>query len=959
MDPQLQRAYDALQQADAAGNKEDAQQIADYIRELQAQQQNKAMLEAGDESMMRNPMAAGAVGAVAGPVAGKVLETAYSPKGVPTGAPTTVPGAGSPGQKWAAKTGYGAGTGATVENVVEEFKKREGPLGKGKVTSKITGGALGGPAAMEQIAAKEADAARFAQMRAANQMAAQKASSAPSRIAQATAGKMPLLLKSAAGAGAGMQGADAYNRRAEGDYLGAGIGAIGAAGSAASLIPHPVTRIGGTAIGMGAGALNAYLDYLKGKAQPQQPAAQPQPMKIGGLAGYARGKAVKEGVKAAHEYGGQATKKLSDWAQNYMDQYLVPTQADRMGMVGGPSYSANQLALPQYRGRAWGSGNQSTASMISNLAKDPRFGGVENQIFTPILGKDTMHQSNKIVFDRMMEEFYKDPSKLTPELRAKINDYIQSGGAIRGKPQGFEPISNFDIADKEQVKELGNTFKNRGLIATHGFGGVDIGGRKAQIIPYNQILADTMDPTVAGAKTFSVGPRAFSLTGDVENVPRPDLNAAYPYQLLGKDLGLTYTPTPSEFALIDFHRQWRKDTGKNTPLKSGALPQPGYFEHTTGYIPEGASKRTYPRQRITEEWIKELQRSGHAEGGPIQHFDGGGKAGVLPKVAKHSISQYKKIAEALEEYLKGNITKQQQMAVTRQYLPIRQWSELPPEYTDEQIINALSSNQLDKALAPVPVGKQTGNRLDINAYTKNNPPVFVDTVHDINDKNKVISYNRTGHLRDVDFKSLPNSAVLMGLGTKEQALTPMGAQMGKSKAPIAMIRGTNVGTSDNEVRRMMAEMLNDPNYTQIGMDPRVGSQFYDKATDRPIWTSGEKFQIGPLVMVPKKDIEVTDWLDPRLELKDFPGKRFKEGGSTTPAWQRSEGKSPSGGLNALGRASYKRETGGELKAPQPEGGSRKKSFCARMGGMKKKLTSSKTANDPDSRINKALRKWKC
>jgi hypothetical protein len=86
---------------------------------------------------------------------------------------------------------------------------------------------------------------------------------------------------------------------------------------------------------------------------------------------------------------------------------------------------------------------------------------------------------------------------------------------------------------------------------------------------------------------------------------------------------------------------------------------------------------------------------------------------------------------------------------------------------------------------------------------------------------------------------------------------------------------------------------------------------------------------------------------------------FKKGGSTTPAWQRSEGKSPSGGLNALGRASYKRETGGELKAPQPEGGSRKKSFCARMGGMKKKLTSSKTANDPDSRINKALRKWKC
>jgi len=78
----------------------------------------------------------------------------------------------------------------------------------------------------------------------------------------------------------------------------------------------------------------------------------------------------------------------------------------------------------------------------------------------------------------------------------------------------------------------------------------------------------------------------------------------------------------------------------------------------------------------------------------------------------------------------------------------------------------------------------------------------------------------------------------------------------------------------------------------------------------------------------------------------------------TPAWQRKEGQNPSGGLNAKGRASA-RAQGMNLKAPQPEGGPRKKSFCARMSGVKKKLTSAKTANDPDSRINKALRKWKC
>lgn len=288
MDPQLQRALDALQQAHAAGNEEDARQIAEYVKMLQEQQQDKAMLEGGEESMMRNPIAAGTVGAVAGPIAGRVLQTAYGP-GSP--APAAAPGApsmvGSPGQKYAAKTGYGAGPGETTREVIEEFKKQEGPLGKGKVTSKIKGGPLGGSAAMEHIAAKEADAARFAQMRAANQIAAQKATSVPSRVAQATAGKMPLLMRSAAGAGAGAQAADAYNRGAEGDYLGAGIGAIGAAGSAASLFPHPITRIGGTAIGIGAGALNQYLDYLKSKAQ-QQPAPA-QPMKEGGLAHFAKG----------------------------------------------------------------------------------------------------------------------------------------------------------------------------------------------------------------------------------------------------------------------------------------------------------------------------------------------------------------------------------------------------------------------------------------------------------------------------------------------------------------------------------------------------------------------------------------------------------------------------------------------------------------------------------------------
>ena len=86
----------------------------------------------------------------------------------------------------------------------------------------------------------------------------------------------------------------------------------------------------------------------------------------------------------------------------------------------------------------------------------------------------------------------------------------------------------------------------------------------------------------------------------------------------------------------------------------------------------------------------------------------------------------------------------------------------------------------------------------------------------------------------------------------------------------------------------------------------------------------------------------------------------------TPAWQRKEGKSKSGGLNRKGVASYKRANPGSKlkmavteKNPKGKRAARRKSFCARMKGMKRKLTSAKTARDPNSRINKALRKWNC
>jgi hypothetical protein len=79
------------------------------------------------------------------------------------------------------------------------------------------------------------------------------------------------------------------------------------------------------------------------------------------------------------------------------------------------------------------------------------------------------------------------------------------------------------------------------------------------------------------------------------------------------------------------------------------------------------------------------------------------------------------------------------------------------------------------------------------------------------------------------------------------------------------------------------------------------------------------------------------------------------------AWTKKSGKNSKGGLNEKGRKSYEADNpGSDLKAPSKKvGNPRRASFCARMKGMKAKLTSAKTARDPDSRINKSLRAWNC
>jgi len=123
------------------------------------------------------------------------------------------------------------------------------------------------------------------------------------------------------------------------------------------------------------------------------------------------------------------------------------------------------------------------------------------------------------------------------------------------------------------------------------------------------------------------------------------------------------------------------------------------------------------------------------------------------------------------------------------------------------------------------------------------------------------------------------------------------------------------------------------------------------------------------LVVKDPKMQMPGWVQSKITLAcdyidtaaDYMSSKNEEYVAEGAAWTKKSGKNSEGGLNEKGRKSYERENpGSDLKAPSKKvGNPRRASFCARMKGMKKKLTSKKTARDPDSRINKSLRAWNC
>jgi hypothetical protein len=184
----------------------------------------------------------------------------------------------------------------------------------------------------------------------------------------------------------------------------------------------------------------------------------------------------------------------------------------------------------------------------------------------------------------------------------------------------------------------------------------------------------------------------------------------------------------------------------------------------------------------------------------------------------------------------GLATLDEYVATVRENMPIRAMLEVPRIPSFKEIVGALSDGALNKAgiiglNKTFQDGERVASRLDIPAY--NNYDTWVVSVHGSLD-DKIKAYGQTAVLNNVEFRTKPSGA--------------MNIAIDKDKATIARIHGDWKNEDPSSVRERAIALMDDPAWTQVGMNPYRHSFFYDKSDGTAVISADEVIQVGSLVL---------------------------------------------------------------------------------------------------------------
>ena len=295
------------------------------------------------------------------------------------------------------------------------------------------------------------------------------------------------------------------------------------------------------------------------------------------------------------------------------------TEADRSRVFGpnrgGVGFSALQHYSEPHReaNTVWGFGDANTTKKKINQNKSP-----DESVWTTFAGSPTQHKSNTVVIKDAIQnvQIANSTGAIHPAQIDLINARIREATDKKTKKPIFPP--DFDITDP-QALEYAKTFDRRAVIGDVLLG-TGVKGPMTRLTfkekhpdvkwhdsaQMQHLLDRETDPLLRDVNTNDVGPHLFVL--DNGQIERPDLNIAFPHQVTGTDLGVRYEPAPLELAVPDWMKQYEGRLDK-----SGNPSPVGYYDLA----------RNQPKQFISEDYLTNLQKEGHAKGG-LAHMGGGG-----------------------------------------------------------------------------------------------------------------------------------------------------------------------------------------------------------------------------------------------------------------------------------------------------------------------------------------------
>lgn len=194
------------------------------------------------------------------------------------------------------------------------------------------------------------------------------------------------------------------------------------------------------------------------------------------------------------------------------------------------------------------------------------------------------------------------------------------------------------------------------------------------------------------------------------------------------------------------------------------------------------------------------------------------------------------LAAAAKMVQEGTMTAAEFDKLVNQYKPIYVYEAPLKPATEAQMVDALDSAKRDKVNPDVPNGRPVGLRLDIPAF--NRKGVYVVTIHEKGTKSgpgKAIGYSSVAKVTNATF----------GLGNQKAALK---IATGEAKDALQTVEGTYVKVTPEEASAQAQQVLDDPSWTQIGLDPTRHAYFYDRYTSIPVIAAEEVLQIGNMVL---------------------------------------------------------------------------------------------------------------